>query len=204
MGGRSTGGADIRVHGKTRAADGAGAFGRRQRSRRGRVGCRGHRRGELQQTLQQLAGFRQRERSQRTLLAAHIQPNAAVVAELMIDVSDRLRAETGNSSIDGYQTENPDRVDAIVRAVFDAVKARDIRYAEPPASWGDIGQKIRTPTEVLTGRLPTAHGATTAQEIARGVLEETPTRPSRLSAREGREDTAEMAPHRDTPPLASD
>ncbi len=89
------------------------------------------------------------------ILAAHIQPNAAVVAELMIDVSDRLRAETGNSSIDGYQTENPDRVDAIVRAVFDAVKARDIRYAEPPASWGDIGQKIRTPTEVLTGRLGT-------------------------------------------------
>ncbi|MBB5164134.1 DUF4011 domain-containing protein [Mycobacterium sp. AZCC_0083] len=89
------------------------------------------------------------------VLAAHIQPNAAVIAELMIDISDRLNTATGNSSIDGYQSENPERVDAIARAAFDAMKARDIRYAEPPASWGDVGQKVRTPAEVLEGRLGT-------------------------------------------------
>lgn len=89
------------------------------------------------------------------ILATHVQPNAAAVAALMIDISDRLGAATGNSSIDGYQSENPERVDAIARAVFDAVKARDIRYAEPPASWGDVGQKVRTPAEVLEGRLGT-------------------------------------------------
>jgi Protein of unknown function (DUF4011)/Swt1-like HEPN/AAA domain/REase_MTES_1575/Protein of unknown function (DUF3320) len=89
------------------------------------------------------------------ILAAHIQPNAAVIAELMIDISDRLNTATGKSSIDGYQSENPERVDAIARAAFDAMKARDIRYAEPPASWGDIGQKVRTPAEVLDGRLGT-------------------------------------------------
>lgn len=77
------------------------------------------------------------------VLAAHVQPNAAAVAALMIDISDRLGAATGSSSVDGYQSENPERVDAIARAVFDAVKARDVRYAEPPASWGDIGQKVR-------------------------------------------------------------
>ncbi|CAJ1581898.1 DUF3320 domain-containing protein [[Mycobacterium] wendilense] len=89
------------------------------------------------------------------VLAAHVQPNAAAVAALMIDISDRLGAATGSSSVDGYQSENPERVDAIARAVFDAVKARDVRYAEPPASWGDIGQKVRTPAEVLEGRLGT-------------------------------------------------
>lgn len=89
------------------------------------------------------------------ILATHVQPNAAAVAALMIDVSDRLGAATGSSSIDGYQSESPERVDAIARAVFDAVKARDIRYAEPPASWGDVGQKVRTPAEVLEGRLGT-------------------------------------------------
>jgi hypothetical protein len=89
------------------------------------------------------------------ILAAYIQPNAAAIAALMIDISDRLQAATGNSSIDGYQSESPERVDAIARAVFDAMKARDIRYAEPPASWGDIGQKVRTPAEVLDGRLGT-------------------------------------------------
>ncbi len=31
------------------------------------------------------------------------------------------------------------------RAVFDAARARGIRYAEPPASWGDVGQQVRTP-----------------------------------------------------------
>lgn len=89
------------------------------------------------------------------MLATYIQPNAASVATLMLDVSDRLKAATGNSSLDGYQSESPERVDAIARAVFDAMKARDIRYAEPPASWGDIGQKVRTPAEVLDGRLGT-------------------------------------------------
>ncbi|GAA2531712.1 DUF3320 domain-containing protein [Mycolicibacterium diernhoferi] len=89
------------------------------------------------------------------VLAAYVQPNAAAIAPLLVEVSDRLGAATGNSSLDGYQSENPERVDAIVRAVFDAVKARDIRYAEPPASWGDIGQKVRTPAEVFDGRLGT-------------------------------------------------
>lgn len=89
------------------------------------------------------------------MLAAHVQPNASAVAALMPDVSDRLNAATGRSAIDGYQTENPERVDAIVQAVYDAMRARDIRYAEPPASWGLDGQKIRTPAEVLEGRLGT-------------------------------------------------
>ncbi|KAA0115084.1 DUF3320 domain-containing protein [Mycolicibacterium sp. P9-22] len=96
------------------------------------------------------------------ILAAYIQPNAAAIAPLMIEVSDRLGAATGSSSIDGYQSESPDRVDAIARAVFDAVKARDIRYAEPPASWGDIGQKVRTPAEVFDGRLGTCLDTTLA------------------------------------------
>lgn len=89
------------------------------------------------------------------LLAAYAQPNSAATASILTDVSDRLLKATGNSSIDGYQSEKPERVDAIAKAVFDAMRARDIRYAEPPASWGTDGQKIRTPAEVLDGRLGT-------------------------------------------------
>lgn len=96
------------------------------------------------------------------VLAAYIQPNSAAIAPLMVDISDRLQALTGNSSIDGYQSENPERVDAIARAVFESVKARDIRYTEPPASWGDIGQKVRTPAEVFDGRLGTCLDTTLA------------------------------------------
>jgi hypothetical protein len=89
------------------------------------------------------------------MLAAHVQPNASAVSALMPEVSDRLNVATGRSAIDGYQTENPERVDAIAQAVYDTMRARDIRYAEPPASWGLDGQKVRTPTEVLEGRLGT-------------------------------------------------
>ena len=78
-----------------------------------------------------------------------------LISALMPEVSDRLNATTGRSAIDGYQTENPERVDAIAQAVYDAMRARDIRYAEPPASWGLDGQKVRTPAEVLEGRLGT-------------------------------------------------
>lgn len=89
------------------------------------------------------------------MLATHVQPNAAAVAALMPSVSDRLAALTGNSAIDGYQSDNPERVDAIARSVYEAMVGADIRYAEPPASWGVDGQKIRTPAEVLQGRLGT-------------------------------------------------
>lgn len=89
------------------------------------------------------------------MLAAYVQPNSAAVEAILTDVSDRLLGATGNSAIDGYQSENPDRVDAIAQAVFEAMRAKDIRYAEPPASWGDNGQKVRTPAEVLDGRLGT-------------------------------------------------
>ncbi|WP_276759737.1 DUF3320 domain-containing protein [Mycolicibacter arupensis] len=89
------------------------------------------------------------------MLAAHVQPNAAAVSTLMLAVSDRLQALTGRSAVDGYQSDDPARADAIAQAVFEAMRDRDVRYAEPPASWGLDGQKVRTPAEVLDGRLGT-------------------------------------------------
>ncbi len=89
------------------------------------------------------------------LTAAYAQPNSAAVAALLLEVSDRLKTATGRSALDGYQSEDSERIDAIARAVFEAMQASDIRYAEPPASWGDVGQKVRTPAEVLDGRLGT-------------------------------------------------
>jgi hypothetical protein len=90
------------------------------------------------------------------LLVAHVQPNAAAIAPLLREVSDRLRDATGDSALDPFPPSgDPLRVDAIVAAVWDAMRARDIRYALPPAGWDAIGQKVRTPAEVLDGRLGT-------------------------------------------------
>ena len=88
------------------------------------------------------------------LLAAHVMPNDPAITALMGEVADQLLISTGNPSIQGYQG-GPDRVDEIVRAVFEAMRARGIRYCEPPASWADVGQKVRTPGEVLEARLGT-------------------------------------------------
>ncbi|HEY4457478.1 MAG TPA: DUF3320 domain-containing protein [Pseudonocardiaceae bacterium] len=88
------------------------------------------------------------------LLAAHVMPNHPAITALMGEVADRLLRTTGNPSIQGYQG-GPDRVDEIVRAVFEVMQARGIRYCEPPASWADVGQKVRTPGEVLEARLGT-------------------------------------------------
>ncbi|MCC2314204.1 DUF4011 domain-containing protein [Cellulomonas xiejunii] len=100
------------------------------------------------------------------MLAAHVQPNAAAIAPLLVEASDLLRASTGRSALDGYQSEDPERVDAIAAAVYDAIRARDVRYAEPPASWGDVGQKVRTPAEVLEGRLGTCLDTTVTYAAA--------------------------------------
>ncbi|MGB3374128.1 MAG: DUF3320 domain-containing protein [Microbacterium sp.] len=89
------------------------------------------------------------------LLATFVQPNSPTIPALLLEASDLLGQSTASSALDGYQQQSRERVDSIVEAIYDAMRARDIRYAEPPASWGIGGQKVRTPTEVLEGRLGT-------------------------------------------------
>lgn len=89
------------------------------------------------------------------LLASFAQPQATVLTPVLQRASDLLGQSSGRTELDGYQSDNPARVDAMVAAAWDAVRELDIRYAEPPASWGLRGQKVRTPQEVLEGRLGT-------------------------------------------------
>ncbi len=88
------------------------------------------------------------------MLAAFVMPHDPAVGPLLDEAAGLLRERTGSASLQGYQA-GPERVDDVVRAVFDAARARTIRYAEPPASWGDVGQRVRTPTQVLDERVGT-------------------------------------------------
>jgi len=88
------------------------------------------------------------------LLPAFVMPNDPAVMRLVAEAADLLKARSGSSAVQGYQS-GAERVDAIVEAIYDAAQARQIRYAMPPASWGTVGQLIRTPHEVLDGRLGT-------------------------------------------------
>ncbi|GLK19027.1 DUF4011 domain-containing protein [Herbiconiux flava] len=89
------------------------------------------------------------------LLPAYVQPNAAVIQPLLHEAGELLEQATGDRSMTGYQLDDPSRVDATVAAIFEAMRERGIRYAEPPASWAGTGQKVRTPAEVLEGRVGT-------------------------------------------------
>ncbi|MFK5646802.1 DUF3320 domain-containing protein [Ornithinimicrobium sp. LYQ121] len=99
------------------------------------------------------------------MLAAHVMPNSPVVESLLSEASVLLRTATGSSSVEGYQS-GPERVDQIAGAVFDAMRARNIRYANPPASWTDHGQKVRTPEEVLEGKVGTCLDTTVVYAAA--------------------------------------
>lgn len=99
------------------------------------------------------------------LLAAFVMPNHPAVAALLAEASELLRAKTGSSSMEGYQ-RGEHRVDEIAEAVFDAMQARRIRYSNPPASWGDVGQKVRTPSQVLDERVGTCLDTTTVMAAA--------------------------------------
>src|SRR4029453_16991575 len=86
--------------------------------------------------------------------AAHVLPQHPALPALLDEAAVLLAERTGSGSIQGYAA-GPERGDEIVRAVADTLSARGIRYSEPPASWAEIGQQVRTPGEVLTWRVAT-------------------------------------------------
>jgi len=88
------------------------------------------------------------------MLAAHVQPNHPALESLVAEASDELAKTTGSGALVGYQ-QGPERVDATVDALMSALRGRGVRYSVPPASWSDDGQKVRTPQEVLVGRMGT-------------------------------------------------
>jgi hypothetical protein len=87
-------------------------------------------------------------------LAAWVQPNSPSVTPVLTEVSDILLAHTGSGAVSGNQG-GPERTVEIAAAVFGALRARDIRYINPPASFEFTGQRVRTSGRVLTDRLGT-------------------------------------------------
>ena len=89
------------------------------------------------------------------LLAAFVTPNDPVVAEILRDASDKLRASGRAPELNGYQTQSREKVWEVAAAIWAAVGDRRLIYAEPPASFETSGQKVRLPSQVLGTRLAT-------------------------------------------------
>ncbi|MBB2890647.1 DUF4011 domain-containing protein [Flexivirga oryzae] len=85
------------------------------------------------------------------LLAAFVTPNQPEITALLAEASDLLQQRTDNPSFVGYQ-DDEERVIDTAHCIYDAIRARGIRYATPPASFETTGQKVRRPEDVLGER----------------------------------------------------
>lgn len=89
------------------------------------------------------------------LLAAHVQPNETDIDKILSQASQLLRATDPLLSLDGYQSKNRERVWKQINAIYKVLCNQGLQYALPPASFERTGQKIRTTSQILEGKVAT-------------------------------------------------
>ncbi|CAB3626284.1 DUF3320 domain-containing protein [Achromobacter dolens] len=89
------------------------------------------------------------------LLAAFSMPNNPAVDVLIGKAARLLREQHNDLTMNGYQSKSRDVVWKQVSAIYSTLAAETLHYAEPPASFGVDGQKIRTPDRILEARVAT-------------------------------------------------
>lgn len=89
------------------------------------------------------------------LLPAFVMPNDPAVDRVLKAASDVLRRAGRPDGLDGYSSGQRERVWELASAVWSAVSGLRLSYALPPASFEHTGQKVRTPSQILDGRLAT-------------------------------------------------
>lgn len=89
------------------------------------------------------------------LLTAFITPNHPDLARLIVRATQFLGEWTGDTSMDSYQSRDPNRVLAQAAAIFAAIKEEGITYAVAPASFERVGQRVRLVDMVLQQKLGT-------------------------------------------------
>lgn len=84
------------------------------------------------------------------MLSAFVMPNLPVLVPILKSAAGILGKWTGNSALDDYQSQSPDRVKKQMAALYAAIKERNITYCSVPASFGGLGQRVRLVDTVLT------------------------------------------------------
>lgn len=94
-------------------------------------------------------------RSLPELLAAFCMPNNPSVDGLVGRASLLLRDAAQGALMNGYQEKSREHVLRQVGAIYGAIAELNLQYANPPASFGTDGQKIRTPDRIAEARIAT-------------------------------------------------
>lgn len=94
------------------------------------------------------------------LLAAFVMPNDPAIAKILKAAGESLSQHGHASGLDGYQSRDPRRAFMLVAALWSAVSAEGLTYANPPRSFEQVGQKTRRPSSVLSEGLATCLDST--------------------------------------------
>lgn len=86
-------------------------------------------------------------------LGAHVRPNDPRLRTILDAAVEKLRAAGLPGQLSGYQSGS--HVDAMVKAIYEAVVDLKLTYSDPPASWDIRGQRIRTTEQILDERVGT-------------------------------------------------
>lgn len=89
------------------------------------------------------------------LLSAFVTPNHPELARIIARATEFLGQWTGDTSMDAYQSQDPNRVLSQAAAIFTAIKEEAIAYVVPPASFERVGQRVRLCDMVLHQKLGT-------------------------------------------------
>ena len=86
-------------------------------------------------------------------LASFVMPNHPDLAQIILRAAEHLGEWTGDSSLDAYQSQDPNRVLSQAGAIYTAIKEHGICYAVSPASFEEAGQRVRLCDSVLRQRM---------------------------------------------------
>lgn len=88
------------------------------------------------------------------MVAAFVQPNDPAVDRILKSAAEILRRHGKNAALDGY-AGGPKRAWELASALWTAVGALGLDYALPPASFEHVGQKVRSPSQIVEGGIAT-------------------------------------------------
>ncbi|MCF0218264.1 MAG: DUF4011 domain-containing protein [Muribaculaceae bacterium] len=89
------------------------------------------------------------------MISAFVTPNASSIPRVVKSAAEVLEKLTGSNAMNDYQTLDPNRVRAMVAAIYEALRAEKIIYSTVPASFEKCGQRVRLADKVLIDKLGT-------------------------------------------------
>ena len=87
------------------------------------------------------------------LLTGFVLPNIPELSSVVKKAAEYLKTWSESSAFDEYQSKNPNRVKIQIGAIYAAIKAINIVYQSVPASFGNLGQRVRLADQVLNKKL---------------------------------------------------